>query len=68
MKAPPSDAAPPDAAGWPPELLGLFSAHRVEMIRLAHVVSGSNAAAEDILQDAFVRLRRRWPGVANPGG
>jgi len=58
-----SGTAPSD---WPPGLLALFAARRVEMTRLAHVVTGSNAVAEDLVQEAFVRLRRHWDDVADP--
>jgi RNA polymerase sigma-70 factor (sigma-E family) len=53
---------------WPPGLLALFSAHRTEMVRLAHVITGSNTAAEDVVQDVFLRVWRRWPDVENPPG
>lgn len=53
---------------WPADLLALFATHRLDMVRLAHVITGSNAVAEDVVQEAFVDLRRHWDGVANPGG
>lgn len=62
--------SPPRAEGgdWPSELVALFASTRVEMVRLAHLISGSNALAEEIVQEAFVRLRDRWDGLDNPGG
>jgi RNA polymerase sigma-70 factor (sigma-E family) len=38
------------------------------MVRLAHLITGSNAVAEDLVQEAFVGLRRHWHHVDNPGG
>jgi RNA polymerase sigma factor (sigma-70 family) len=36
------------------------------MVRLARVLVDSPQAAEDIVQDAFVALHRRWDGVREP--
>jgi RNA polymerase sigma-70 factor (sigma-E family) len=46
--------------------VALFAARRVDMTRLAHVITGSNAVAEDLVQEAFVRLRRVWHDVDDP--
>lgn len=35
--------------------------------RLAHLLTGSNDAAEDIAQEAFVRLRTKLGEIENPG-
>jgi len=57
------------ALRWPNEVVALFTTHRAEMVRLAHLVTGSNAVAEEIVQDAFLRLRERWPSLDdNPVG
>lgn len=45
-----------------------FRAHYAHAVRLAHMLSGSNAHAEDLAQDAFIRVRRHFPRVDNPGG
>ncbi|MGH8984258.1 MAG: sigma factor [Acidimicrobiia bacterium] len=37
------------------------------MVRLAHVLTGSNAVAEDLVQDCFGRLHQRWARTTNPG-
>jgi RNA polymerase sigma-70 factor (sigma-E family) len=44
----------------------VFSDLRVPMVRLAHVITGSNEVAEEIVQEAFMRLHRRWADVENP--
>lgn len=44
----------------------VFSEYRASMVRLAHVITGSNEAAEDVVQEAFMRLHRRWADVENP--
>jgi RNA polymerase sigma factor (sigma-70 family) len=43
---------------WPVELTSLFRAKRTQLVRLAHLMTGSNAVAEEIVQEAFLRLRR----------
>jgi RNA polymerase sigma-70 factor (sigma-E family) len=50
-------------------VVGLFRSERLAMVQLAHVMLGSNAVAEETVQEAFIRLRAAWPGgVTNPGG
>ncbi len=39
-----------------PDLATLFELQRASMTRLAHVITGSNAVAQDVVQDAFIRL------------
>jgi RNA polymerase sigma-70 factor (sigma-E family) len=38
------------------------------MVRLAHALTGSAEAAEDIVQDAFARILGRTESLGNPGG
>ena len=47
----------------------LYAEHALGLVRLAVVVTGDRAAAEDIVQDAFLGLYRRWdrlPGMTAP--
>ena len=58
-------AAPPeDAAG---AVTALYQAHAVSMIRFALLMLGDRAAAEDVVQDAFLNLFRRWHGLNDTG-
>jgi RNA polymerase sigma-70 factor (sigma-E family) len=41
----------------------LFAAHYADMVRLAFYLTGSWAVAEELAQEAFVRLWRRWGGL-----
>ena len=41
----------------------LFRDHHLELVRLALVMVGNLATAEDVVQDAFERLFRGWPGL-----
>ena len=47
----------------------LYAEHALGLVRLAVVITGDRAAAEDIVQDAFLGLYRRWdrlPDMAAP--
>jgi RNA polymerase sigma-70 factor (sigma-E family) len=41
----------------------LFEAHYPDTLRLAFYLTGSWAVGEDLAQEAFVRLWRRWAGL-----
>jgi RNA polymerase sigma-70 factor (sigma-E family) len=41
----------------------LFREHHLELVRLALVMVGDLATAEDVVQDAFERLHRGWHGL-----
>jgi RNA polymerase sigma-70 factor (sigma-E family) len=57
----PSPVAEADA-----EVTALYRAHAVGMIRLAVVLIGDRPTAEDVVQDAFGALYRRWEHLADP--
>ncbi len=44
----------------------LFRDHHLELVRLALVMVGDQATAEDVVQDAFERLHRGWRGLRQP--
>ena len=56
----PEVAAPPGPAQPDTAIAVLYHEHALSMIRLAHIMLGSRAAAEDVVQDAFCGLYRRW--------
>jgi RNA polymerase sigma-70 factor (sigma-E family) len=43
----------------------LYADHALGLIRLAHIMLGSRHAAEDVVQEAFLGLYRRWPQLAD---
>jgi RNA polymerase sigma-70 factor (sigma-E family) len=45
----------------------LYAAHALGLTRLALVMTGDRQAAEDIVQDAFCGLHRRWPALRDSG-
>jgi RNA polymerase sigma-70 factor (sigma-E family) len=53
-----SSGEPPDRAAA--AVAALYQANALAMIRMAHVVLGDRGAAEDVVQDAFCGLYRRW--------
>jgi len=48
-------------------LESLFVAERVPMVRLATLMVGSRAMAEEVVQDAFASVSERWDGIDRPG-
>jgi RNA polymerase sigma-70 factor (sigma-E family) len=75
MEADPSDVIrspgpSPGRAGYDPAaqmtvnpaeyVTELFRAHHLELVRLAVLIVGDLATAEDVVQDAFEQLHRRW--------
>src|ERR1700735_4243017 len=46
----------------------LYQAMAVGLIRLAHVILGDRQAAEDVVQEAFCNLFRRWDRLSNVEG
>jgi RNA polymerase sigma-70 factor (sigma-E family) len=38
----------------------LYAAHALGLIRLAHIMLGNRQAAEDVVQESFIGLYRRW--------
>jgi RNA polymerase sigma-70 factor (sigma-E family) len=50
-----------------PGAAALFREHHLELVRLAVLMTGDRAMAEDVVQDAFERLHRRWSRLREPG-
>jgi RNA polymerase sigma factor (sigma-70 family) len=46
----------------------VYRRNREPLLRLARLLSGSDAHAEDVVHDAFLGLSRHWDTVANPEG
>jgi RNA polymerase sigma-70 factor (sigma-E family) len=42
------------------EVTALYKAHALSLIRLAYVMLGDRPAAEDVVQEAFLGLYKRW--------
>ena len=59
------DGAEPGPAGSR-DFDGLFAQRYAPMVRLATLLVGNPAVAEELVQDAFVRVHRKWDGVEHP--
>lgn len=59
----PAPEPAPTARG---SFLDLYRDHFAAMVRLAVVLTGSDAGAEDAVHDAFLRVHRRWDHVEQP--
>lgn len=46
----------------------LYRREYVAMVRLAHLLTGSNAVAEDLVQDAFMSVTAHLTEIREPGG
>jgi len=53
-------AASRDQASAEAAVTALFQAHSLGLIRLAHIMLGDRSSAEDVVQEAFCGLYRRW--------
>jgi RNA polymerase sigma-70 factor (sigma-E family) len=67
----PGEAGPPGVldrqAGSRDAVTTLYAEHSVGLIRLAVVMLGDRAAAEEVVQEAFCGLYRHWGRLADPG-
>jgi RNA polymerase sigma-70 factor (sigma-E family) len=52
----------------PPDLTALYRRQRMAMVRLAVLLTGSPAVAEEIVQEAFLRMHRQRGAPENPDG
>ena len=50
------------------EVTQLFRDHHLELVRLAVMMTGNLATAEDVVQDVYERLHRRWPRLSSASG
>jgi RNA polymerase sigma factor (sigma-70 family) len=63
---PATTTGPSAAVAWPTDLVSLYRSRYDDMVRLAFLLTGSAAEAEEIVQEAFVRIRGRIDCVDNP--
>jgi RNA polymerase sigma-70 factor (sigma-E family) len=59
-------APPGTAAGPADQVTALYQAHALGLLRLAVIMLGERQAAEDVVQDAFLGLFRRWGSLHDP--
>jgi RNA polymerase sigma factor (sigma-70 family) len=61
---PPATLADEDSEPGP--LSDLYLNKFTPMVRLAYLLTGSRAVAEDVVQDSFLRLQQHWDDVREP--
>jgi RNA polymerase sigma factor (sigma-70 family) len=70
VKANATDVPPPapaPASASAEAVTALYQAHALGLIRLAVVMLGDRPAAEDVVQEAFCGLYRRWYALSDTG-
>ncbi len=58
-----SVAGPQDGETAGDIVAGLYRAHGIALIRMALLLTGDQATAEDVVQDAFLGFHRAMPGL-----
>ena len=53
-------------AEWPNDFLELYRSRWVPMVRLAGLLTAADPAGEELVQEAFLRVRERWDRVEHP--
>jgi RNA polymerase sigma-70 factor (sigma-E family) len=56
-----------EPTGAPPDVFEAFyREHARSMVRLAHVLTAGSGAAEELVQEAFLQVHRRWSTIEHP--
>ena len=51
---------------WAGGLVELYQDRYEPMVRLAYLLTGDGAVAEELVQDSFIAVHRAWPRAENP--
>jgi len=52
--------------GWPEPLLDCYTHDRLQLVRIAYLITGNPHVAEELVHDAFVATLRSWNQVRAP--
>lgn len=63
----PGSAATPAGSDAGRQVSALYKEHALALLKLAVLMTGDQPTAEDIVQDAFLALYRRWPSLRDTG-
>jgi RNA polymerase sigma-70 factor (sigma-E family) len=63
----PTETQAPPRADVARQVTALYKEHSLGLVRLAVIMLGDKGTAEDVVQDAFLGLYRRWPGLSDTG-
>lgn len=71
-EVPPTSARTDDVSGAEQQSVGgfreVYETTLPRLVRLAHLITGSNSAAEDVVHDVFVAAYRKWEKIDDPYG
>lgn len=59
-------AGPSIEGAWPQGFVDLYESRFVPMVRLARLLTAGDPAAEELVQDAFLRVRSKWNAIEHP--
>jgi RNA polymerase sigma factor (sigma-70 family) len=51
-----------------PDFEDTYRQEHLRLVRVAHLIIGSNAVAEELVHDAFMAAYRRWDRISDPAG
>jgi RNA polymerase sigma-70 factor (sigma-E family) len=54
------------AVAWPDDFVALYQESYRPLVRVAYLMLGSHAEAEEAVQDAALAVQRRWDEIADP--
>jgi DNA-directed RNA polymerase specialized sigma24 family protein len=63
----PGTAGTPAAFDARQQVSALYQEHALPLVKLAILMTGEQETAEDVVQDAFLALYRRWPSLRDTG-
>ena len=63
----PAEPERADPAAAEAGVTALYQAHALGLMRLAHIMLGDRLSAEDVVQEAFCGLYRRWSHLSDTG-
>ncbi|NLD78632.1 MAG: sigma-70 family RNA polymerase sigma factor [Acidimicrobiales bacterium] len=65
---PPERRREPSTATWPQDLVDAYEEQWLSLTRLAYLMTGNRAVAEELVQDVFLAARPAWGQIDNPAG
>jgi RNA polymerase sigma factor (sigma-70 family) len=63
-----TERADGETKGQPLTFEDLFADHHERLYRALYLIVGNSHEAEELMQDAFVKVLERWDGIDNPAG
>ncbi|MBU1866279.1 MAG: sigma-70 family RNA polymerase sigma factor [Actinobacteria bacterium] len=64
----PDDVGRPSRTPYVLDFEAVYRQEQLRLVRLAHLITGSNGVAEELVHDAFIAAYRHWDEIADPAG